>query len=107
MNLLRDILLSQYASTHQIWNSYLKDEGDMHWTGSGMDRLTDGQTDGGMDKAITISLPQFLWVHNNSFVKKKLSSRLPQTKCVYTVHHCIKPESPSDGRCVIVILTSK
>ena len=26
---------------------------------------------------------------------------------VYTVHHCIKPESPSDLRCFIVILASK
>ena len=30
----------------------------------------DGQTDEGMDKAITICLPQFLWAHMNSFVKK-------------------------------------
>ena len=43
-----------------------KNIGGMHWTGSG----TDGQTDGGMDKAITICLPQFLWGHKNSFVKK-------------------------------------
>ena len=68
--------------------------------------LTDGQTDGGMDKAITICLPQLLWGHKTVLLKK-LSSWLPQTQCVYTVHHSIKPESPSDGRCFIVILTSK
>ena len=38
--------------------------------------------DRGMEKANTICLPQFLWGHKNSFVK---------TQCVYTVHHCIKP----------------
>ena len=43
-----------------------KNIGDVHQTGSG----ADGQTDGGMDKAITICLPQFLWGHKNSFVKK-------------------------------------
>ena len=47
-----------------------KNIGDMHRTGSGPDGLTDGQTDGGMDKVITICLPQFLWGHENSFVKK-------------------------------------
>ena len=62
-----------------------------------MDGRTDGQTDGGMDKAITICLPQFLW-GIKTVLLKKLSSRLPQTQCVYTIHHCMKPESPPDGR---------
>ena len=47
-----------------------KNIGDMHRTGSGTDGLTDARTDGGMDKTITICLPQFLWGHTNSFVKK-------------------------------------
>ena len=99
--MLRDTLLSQYASTHQIWNSYLKE-----YRRYALDRKRDGQTDGRMDKATTICLPQFLWEHK-TVLSKKLSSWLPQIQCVYTVHHCIKPESPSHGRCYIVILTSK
>ena len=51
-----------------------KNIGDMHWTVSRMDGLTDGRVDrrmeGGMDSAITIRLPKFLWGHKNSFVKK-------------------------------------
>ena len=95
VNMLRDTLLSQYASTHQKWNSYLK-EYRRYAQEAGR---TDGQTDEGMDKAITICLPQFLW-GIKTVLLKKLSSLLPQTQCVM-------PESPSDGRCFIGILTSK
>ena len=62
----------------------------------------DGQTDGGMDKAITICLPQFLWGHKNSFVKKAELMIAANPVCIHST-----PESPSDGRCFIVILTSK
>ena len=58
-----------------------------------------------MDKVITICLPQFLLGRKNSFVKKA-ELMIAANLCVYTVHHCIKPESPSDGR-RFVILTSK
>ena len=64
---------------------------------------TDGQTDGGMDKAITICLPQFLWGHKNSFVQNIELMIAANPVCIYST----KPESPSDGRCFIVILTSK
>ena len=56
-----------------------KNKGDMHRTGRGTDGLTEGQTDGGMDKAITICLPQFLWGHKNSFFLKNWA------------HDCRKP----------------
>ena len=29
---------------------------------------------------------------------------IAKTHCVYTVHHCMKSESPSDVRCFIVIM---
>ena len=92
--MLRDTFLSQYASTHQIWNSYLKE-----YRRYALDRKRDRRTDGGMDKAITICLPEVLWGHKNSFVKK--AELMISANRVYI----IKPESPSDGRCFIVILT--
>ena len=73
LNMLRDTLLFQYAPTHQIWNSYLKEyrryAPDMKRDGR-TDGLTDGQTDGGIDKAITVFLPQFLWWHKTVLLKK-------------------------------------
>ena len=57
-----------------------KNKGDMHRTGSGID----GQTDGGMDKAITICLPQFLWGHKNSFVKKAELMIATNLVCIYS-----------------------
>ena len=42
--LLRDTLLSQYASTHQIGNSYLKE-----YRRYALDRKQDGRTDGRTD----------------------------------------------------------
>ena len=101
--MLRDTLLSQYASTHQIWNSYLKE-----YRRYALDRKCDGRT----DRRTEEWTKQLLYASHSSFggiktvLLKKLSSLLPQTQCVYTIHHCIKPESPSDGRC-FVILTSK
>ena len=61
-----------------------KNIGDMHRTGSGMDGLTDGQTDGGMDKAITICLSHFLWGHKNSFVKKGELMIAAKPVCIYS-----------------------
>ena len=43
--MLQDTLLSQYASTHQIWNSYLKEYRRYDRTLSGTDGLTDRRTD--------------------------------------------------------------
>ena len=56
-----------------------KNIGDMNQTGSG----TDGQMHGGMDKAITICLPQFLWGHKNSFVKKAELTIFANPVCIY------------------------
>ena len=59
---VRDTPPSQDASTHQIWNSYLKEyriyAQDTKWDGR-MDGLTDGRT----DSAITICLPNFFFGH--------------------------------------------
>ena len=41
LQILRDTLLSHYASTHQIWNSYLKE-----YRRYALDRKQDGRTDG-------------------------------------------------------------
>ena len=35
--MVRDTLSFQDATTHQIWNSYLKEYRSMHWTRSGME----------------------------------------------------------------------
>ena len=43
--MLRDTLLSQYASTHQNWNSYLKE-----YRRYALDRERDGRTDGRTDR---------------------------------------------------------
>ena len=50
--MVRNILPSQNASTHQIWNSYLKE-----CRRYARDKKRDGWT----DSAITICLPKFLW----------------------------------------------
>ena len=84
MNILRDTFLSQYASTHQIWNSYLKEYRRHDRTGSGTDGLTGGRMDGGMDKAITICLSQFLWGHKDSFVKKAELMIAANPVCIYS-----------------------
>ena len=77
-----------------------KNVGDMHWIGNRTDGLKDRQAEGGMASAITIHLSKFLRGHTNSFVKKF-------EHVVAANPVCIKPESPSDGRCFIVILASK
>ena len=59
--MVRDTPPYQDVSTHQIWNSYLKE-----YRRYGPDTKaggTDGQTDGRTDSAITICLPKFLWGH--------------------------------------------
>ena len=82
-----------------------KNIGDMHQTGS---RLTDWRT----DRRTEEWTKQLLYASHSSIggiktvLLKTPSSWLPQTQCVYTVHHCMKPESLSDGR-RFVILTSK
>ena len=61
--MVRDTPPSQDASTHQIWNSYLKE-----YRRYGPDTKagrTHGGTDGQTDSAITICLPKFLWGHKN------------------------------------------
>ena len=66
--MVRDTPPSQDASTHQIWNSYLKEYrryGPDTKAGRTHGR-THGQTDGRTDSAITICLPKFLWGHKNS-----------------------------------------
>ena len=57
-------LPSQDASTHQIWNSYLKE-----YRRYAPDTKRDGRT----DSAITICLPKFLWGHKNSSEQEKES----------------------------------
>ena len=47
LKILRDTFLSQYASTHQIWNSYIKEYG--RWTGNRTDGLMEGRWDGQCD----------------------------------------------------------
>ena len=59
LKILRDTLLSQYASTHQTWNSYLKEYRRYALDGK-QDGRTAGRPDRGMDSAITITLPKFL-----------------------------------------------
>ena len=54
--MVRDTPPSQDASTHQIWNSYLKE-----YRRYALDTKRDGWT----DSAITICLPKFLWGHKN------------------------------------------
>ena len=49
--MVRDTPSSQDASTHQIWNSYLKEYGRY-----ALDTKRDGPTDGRTDSAITIGL---------------------------------------------------
>ena len=56
--MVRDTPSSQDASTHQIWNSYLKE-----YRRYAPDTKRDGRTDGRTDSAITICLPKFLWGH--------------------------------------------
>ena len=53
---------SQDASTHQIWNSYLK-EYRIYAQDTKRDGRMDGLTDGLTASAITICLPNFLWGH--------------------------------------------
>ena len=55
--MLRDTLLSQYASTHQIWNSYLKEYRRYDRTGNGTDGRTDGQTDGRRNEQSNYYMP--------------------------------------------------
>ena len=62
----------------------LKNIGDMHRTGSGTGGLTDGQTDGGMDRTITICLLQFLLGHKNSCVKKSELMIAANPVCIYS-----------------------
>ena len=52
--MVRDTPSSQDASTHQIWNAYLKE-----YRRYAPDTKRDGHT----DSAITICLPKFLWGH--------------------------------------------
>ena len=44
-----------------------KNIGAMHWTGIGLEKLTDGRTCGRMDSVITICLPKVLWGHIKQF----------------------------------------
>ena len=55
--MVRDTPPSQDVSTHQIWNSYLKESRRY-----GPDTKA-GRTHGRTDSAITICLPKFLWGH--------------------------------------------
>ena len=56
--MLRDTLLSQYASTHQIWNSYLKENRRY-----APDRKRDGRTDGRTEEWTK----QILYASHSSF----------------------------------------
>ena len=58
--MVRDTPPSRDVSTHQIWNSYIKE-----YRRYGPDTKA-GRTDGRTDSAITICLPKFLWGHKNS-----------------------------------------
>ena len=60
------------------------DMGEMHRTGIGTEGLTDGRTDGGKDSAITICLPNVLWGHKNSSVKKVELIIAANPVCIYT-----------------------
>ena len=68
------------------------------------DRRTDGRMEGWTVRLLYASKSSFGGI--KTVLLTNLSSWLPQTQCVYTVHHCIKPESPSDGQ-RYVILASK
>ena len=66
--MVRDTPPSQDASTHQIWNSYLKE-----YRRYAPDMKQDGRT----DSAITICLPKFLWgIKNTRYIY--VSSSVPQ-----------------------------
>ena len=80
--MVRDTPPSQDASTHQIWNSYLKEyrrygpDTKAGRTDGHTDGHTDGLTDGRMDSAITTCLPKFLWGHKkNSIITQNSKER--------------------------------
>ena len=81
----RDTLLSQYASTHQIWNSYLKE-----YRRYALDRKQDGRTDGRMTgwavRLLYASKSSFGGIEN-SFVGKKwaLDCRKPSVYKQYGI----------------------
>ena len=59
--MVRDTLLFQYASTHQIWNSYLKE-----YRRYAPDRKRDGWTDGRMDGRMEEWTNQLLYASHSS-----------------------------------------
>ena len=65
--MVRDTRPSQNASSHQIWNYYLKE-----YRRYAPNTKRDGRT----DSAITICLPKFLWGHkNNTEITKMVNKR--------------------------------
>ena len=82
--MVRDTPPSQDVSTHQIWNSYLKE-----YRRYGPDTKagqTDGWTDGLTDSAITICLPKFFWGHKKSFWLSHLNE-CPEILCGLSCDH--------------------
>ena len=79
LKILQYTLLSQYASTHQIWNSYLK-EYRRYALDRKQDGRTDGQTAGWAVRLLYASQSSFGGIEN-SFVKKN-ELLLLQTQCV-------------------------
>ena len=61
-------LSSQDASTQQIWNSYLKNIGDMHRTRRG----TDGRTDGWTVRLLYASKSSFGGIKRNVNIQSEL-----------------------------------
>ena len=60
--MVRDTPSSQDVSTHQIWNSYLKE-----YRRYAPDTKRDGRTDGRTDSAITICLQKFLDISTDDY----------------------------------------
>ena len=67
--MLRDTLLSQYASTHQNWNSYLKE-----YRRYAPDMKRGGRTDGLTDRRMEEWTKQLLYASHSSFWALKVSN---------------------------------
>ena len=79
MNMLPDTLLSQYASTHQNWNSYHKE-----YRRYAPDRKRDGRTDGRRNGQSNYYMPPTVpFGHKNSFVKKAELMIAANPVCIY------------------------
>ena len=77
--MIRDTLLSQYASTHQNWNSYLKE-----YRRYAQDRKRDGRTDGRRNEQSNYYIPPTVPLGaENSFVRKAELMIAANQVCIY------------------------